>query len=96
MHTPAAFWGMSIAHIGLAVFTVGVGLTSMYTEEHTVRMQVDDTHTVGGYTFEFAELDQVRGPNFNAAQAIFNVSRADDSIGQITAQKRFYDVDRKP
>jgi len=92
MHTPAAFWGMSIAHMGLAVFTVGVALTSMYTEERTVRMQVNDTHSIGGYTFEFVSLEDVRGPNFNAAEGRFDVSRDGRDIGQITAQKRFYDV----
>jgi cytochrome c-type biogenesis protein CcmF len=92
LHTPAAFWGMSIAHMGLAVFTVGVALTSMYTEEQTVRMQVNDTHSVGGYTFKFVSIEDVRGANFNAAEAKLNVSRDDRDLGQITTQKRFYDV----
>ncbi|MFK7855141.1 MAG: heme lyase CcmF/NrfE family subunit [Granulosicoccus sp.] len=92
LHTPAAFWGMSIAHFGLAVFTVGVALTSMYTEEQTVRMQVNDTHEVGGYSFEFASLEDVRGPNYTAAEGRFNVTRQGENLGQISAQKRFYDV----
>lgn len=92
MHTPAAFWGMSIAHMGLAVFTVGVALTSMYTEEQTVRMQINDTHEVGGYGFEFASIEEVRGANFNAAEATFNVRQGDRDLGQVVAQKRFYDV----
>ncbi len=94
LHTPAAFWGMSIAHVGLAVFTVGVSLTSIYTEEQTVRMALDDTHTVGGYTFELTSLDEVRGPNFNAIEGRFAVSRGDKGVSEISAQKRFYDVRR--
>ena len=94
MHTPAAFWGMSIAHLGLAVFTVGVALTSIYTQEQTVRMAVNDTHTIGGYTFTFDSIEDVRGPNYSAAEAIFSVERDGIDIGTIATQKRVYDVRR--
>lgn len=92
LHTPAAFWGMSIAHVGLAVFTVGVALTSIYNREETVRMLVNDTHEVGGYAFTLRSIEMVRGANFDAAEGRFDVSRGNDSVSQITAQKRFYDV----
>lgn len=94
MHTPAAFWGMSVAHLGLAVFTVGVALTSIYTEEQTVRMEINDSHTMGGYTFTFASMEEVRGPNYSAAEASFQVEREGRDVGVIRSQKRVYDVRR--
>jgi len=94
LHTPAAFWGMSIAHMGIAVFTVGVALTSIYTTEETVRLEVDDIHQSGGYTFTLTSLENVRGANFDATEAVFNVDKGDRDVGQITAQKRIYDVRR--
>ncbi|ASJ74946.1 heme lyase CcmF/NrfE family subunit [Granulosicoccus antarcticus] len=94
MHTPAAFWGMSIAHLGLAVFTVGVALTSIYTEEQTVRMDIDGSHTMGGYTFTFKSMEEVRGENYNAAEATFAVERDGQDVGIIKSQKRVYDVRR--
>ncbi len=94
MHTPAAFWGMSVAHLGLAVFTVGVALTSIYTEEQTVRMEINDTHTMGGYTFTFASMEEVRGPNYSAAEARFQVEQDGRDVGVIRSQKRVYDVRR--
>ncbi|MBX2879080.1 MAG: heme lyase CcmF/NrfE family subunit [Granulosicoccus sp.] len=93
-HTPAAFWGMSLAHTGLAVFTVGVALTSIYNHEDTVRMELSDTHTIGAYTFTFTALEEKRGSNFNAVEAVFAVSRNSKDSGEIRAQKRFYDVRR--
>lgn len=57
-------------------------------------MEVNDTHDAGGYTFLFATLKEVRGANFNAVEAQFKVSRDTQYIGEITAQKRFYDVRR--
>jgi len=94
MHTPAAFWGMTVAHLGLAVFTVGVALTSIYTEEQTVRMEINDSHDMGGYTFTFVSLEEVRGPNYSAAEASFQVEREGRDIGLIRSQKRVYDVRR--
>lgn len=94
MHTPAAFWGMSIAHLGIAVFSVGVALVSIYNSEETVRMQVNDTHQAGGYTFTLASISNVRGANFDAYEAAFTVQKNERDIGQIKAQKRVYDVRR--
>ncbi len=94
MHTPAAFWGMTVAHLGLAVFTVGVALTSIYTEEQTVRMEINDSHAMGGYTFTFVSLEEVRGPNYSAAEASFQVERDGRDVGVIRSQKRVYDVRR--
>ncbi|MGQ7844924.1 heme lyase CcmF/NrfE family subunit [Granulosicoccus sp. 3-233] len=94
MHTPAAFWGMTVAHLGLAVFTVGVALTSIYTDEQTVRMEINDTHEMGGYRFTFVSMEEVRGPNYSAAEASFQVERDGRDVGVIRSQKRVYDVRR--
>ena len=80
--------------MGIAVFTVGVALTSIYTTEETVRMEVNDQHQAGGYTFTLSSIEPVRGPNFDAAEGTFDVVRDNRDIGQIIAQKRIYDVRR--
>ena len=92
MHTPGAFWGMTIAHIGIAVFTVGVALTSIYAEEATVRMAPGETHELSDYTIGFVGAKEVRGENYLAMQGEFRVSRDDQSISTIVSEKRAYDV----
>jgi len=94
-HTPAAFWGMTIAHLGIAVFSVGVALVSIYNTEVDLRMAPGDTHTVGGYLFEFNGVEEVRGPNYTAAQGNIVVTRGDESVATLTPQKRVYDVRRE-
>lgn len=94
MHTPAAFWGMTIAHIGIAVFTVGVALTSLYAKEVTVRMSPGETHEVGDYTIGLASISEKRGPNYVAMVGEFQVSRDDSSVSTVTSEKRIYDVRR--
>ena len=92
LHTPAAFWGMSIAHVGIAVFTVGIALTSIFTQEQTVRMAVGDTHVIDDYTFRFDKLEEIRGANYTAAVGVFQISRNAGSDTELRAEKRFYDV----
>jgi len=50
--TPWSFWGMHIAHIGIAVCAVGITMVKGYETEKDVRMRVGDTVAVGGYTFK--------------------------------------------
>ena len=94
MHTPLAFWGMSIAHIGIAVFTIGVALTSIYSSEATVRMSPGDTHDVGDYNIGFSSINEVRGPNYLAMRGEFQISRNSQFVSTIAAEKRIYDVRR--
>jgi len=94
MHTPAAFWGMTIAHIGIAVFTVGVALTSIYAKEETVRMKPGDTHELGQYTIVLNSIEQVRGANYQAIQGDFGISQESQFVGTVISQKRIYDVRR--
>ena len=94
-HTPAAFWGMTIAHLGIAVFTVGVALVSIYNTEVDIRMTSGDTHTIDGYEFKFNGVEQVRGPNYTAAQGSLVVTRNGEEIAVMAPQKRIYDVRRE-
>ena len=94
MHTPAAFWGMTIAHIGMGVFTLGVALTSMFADEQTVRMGVGETHEIAGYEFRFDRIEDVRGANYIATQATFVVTKEQSAVSTLVAEKRIYNVRR--
>ncbi len=94
-HTPAAFWGMTIAHLGIAVFAVGVALVSIYNTEVDIRMTKGDTHTIDGYEFQFEGVEQVLGPNYTAAQGRLVVTREGEQVAVMTPQKRIYNVRRE-
>src|SRR6202158_3039826 len=64
-----SYYGMQVAHIGVAVFIVGITLVSQYNTEKDVRMDVGDTVNVGGYDFKFNGITNVVGPNYRAARA---------------------------
>jgi cytochrome c-type biogenesis protein CcmF len=64
---PAAFWGMQMAHLGMAVFVLGVTMVGGFQSEKDVRMGPGDTVEVGGYTFRFLGVKSAMGPNYKAA-----------------------------
>src|SRR5688500_100041 len=45
-----SYYGMQLAHIGVAVFVVGVTMVTGYQTEQDVRMEIGDTVNAGGYT----------------------------------------------
>src|SRR3954468_6491040 len=61
---PLGYYGMLLAHVGVAIFIIGVTLVKGYETERDVRMQVGDTVDVGGYTFRLDKLTEVQGPNY--------------------------------
>ncbi len=87
---PRAFWGMSLAHAGVAVFIIGVALVKGYESERDVRMFEGDTVTVAGYTFTFNGVKSVRGPNYMADQGDFTLSKDGREIDRLHPEKRKY------
>ncbi|MCX8145724.1 MAG: heme lyase CcmF/NrfE family subunit [Azovibrio sp.] len=66
LRQPRHFWGMHLAHLGVAIFVVGITMVGGYEEEKDVKMGPGDTVSVAGYTFRFLGVQQVQGPNYIA------------------------------
>ena len=64
---PRAQLGMLLAHAGIGVFVIGVTMVKSYEVERDLKMDPGDTALVGGYTFRFDGVGEVRGPNYTAA-----------------------------
>ncbi len=60
--TPRSYYGMLLAHVGIAVFVIGVTLVKGYEAEKDVRMAPGDTVELGGYTFRFDGVKRCEGP----------------------------------
>ena len=93
---PRAWWGMTFAHLGIAVFIVGVTLVKGYETERDVRMAVGDTVTVGGYTFRFAGVRDAAGPNYRAVRGAVDVSRDGRPVRTLHPEKRVYNAQEMP
>ncbi|HSA60766.1 MAG TPA: heme lyase CcmF/NrfE family subunit [Nitrospiraceae bacterium] len=89
---PRAYWGMVLAHCGIAIFIVGVTMVKGFEVEKDLQMNVGDTATIGGYTFRFDGAQEVKGPNYLAARGSFSVTRNGQEVTVMYPEKRFYAV----
>ncbi len=93
---PRGFWGMTVAHLGIAVFTVGITLTSIYSVETDISMAPGDQHDIAGHTFRFEGVVEVRGPNYTAQQGLVTVYQGEDRVTKLRPEKRVYLVNTNP
>jgi cytochrome c-type biogenesis protein CcmF len=93
---PRAFWGMTIAHLGVAVFIVGVTMVKGYETERDVRMGIGDSVSVGGYAFRFDGTREVNGPNYRGHRGSVDVSRDGKHIETLYPEKRIYHAQQMP
>jgi cytochrome c-type biogenesis protein CcmF len=86
----ASYYGMHIAHIGIAVFVIGVTLVRGYETERDVRLAIGESVTERGYTFKFIEIAEKPGPNYAAIEGRFEVSRDNRVVEILASEKRNY------
>jgi cytochrome c-type biogenesis protein CcmF len=93
---PRSLLGMSVAHLGVGVFTLGVCVTSAFSIELDVAMGPGDTREMAGYTFEFRGTRDTEGPNYSAVEGEVIVTRDGEQVTILRPQKRVYRVQRNP
>jgi cytochrome c-type biogenesis protein CcmF len=85
-----SFIGMQIAHLGIAIFVIGVTMVGAYQEEKDVRMLAGDTVSVGGYQIQLEGVEQVPGPNYQAMRGTFTLSKNGATQAILYPEKRNY------
>ena len=85
-----SFIGMQVAHLGIAVFVIGVTMVGAYQEEKDVRMLAGESVSVGGYDIQLQGVNSVPGPNYKAMQGTFLLSRNGKLEATMYPEKRSY------
>jgi cytochrome c-type biogenesis protein CcmF len=93
---PVSFYGMSIAHIGVAVFIVGVTVSNTFSVEKDIRMEPYKPIELAGHHFAFEGTTPYNGPNYKADQGNIKVFKDNDLIAELQPQKRSYSVQKMP
>ena len=91
-----AHYGMVLAHLGVAVFVVGVTLVKGYESEKDVRMKPGDVTELGGYVFQLEGVGRALGPNYTSARATMRVTRDGRPVTTLYPEKRIYTVQEMP
>ncbi len=87
-----SYYGMHCAHLGIAVFIIGVTLVNGYETEKDVRMDIGSTVTTGGYEFRFNGTNNVVGPNYSAVRGEIDVLKNGEIIRDLQPEKRTYNA----
>jgi cytochrome c-type biogenesis protein CcmF len=89
--TPA-FYGMLLAHLGLAVFVIGVTMVKGYESEQDVRVDLGQTLKIDGLDFRFDGAKAEMGPNYESMKGTFYISKNGKEVITLYPEKRFYPV----
>jgi cytochrome c-type biogenesis protein CcmF len=87
---PAGFWGMTVAHLGVGLFTLGITGVESYRIEKDISLGAGETTTLSGYEFRFEGTKDVKGPNYDAIEGTVVLSRDGREVTTLHPQKRFY------
>ncbi len=93
---PLAFTGMTLAHLGVALFVAGVTMVMTYEKEKDLRMEPGQTYEMSGYEFKFLGTRKVQGPNYIADEGRIEVYRNGKLINELNPQKRIYEDQNNP
>jgi cytochrome c-type biogenesis protein CcmF len=88
--------GMSVAHIGVGLFAIGVTVTQSYRIETDIALKPGESTTLKGYEFHFNSTRMVRGPNYDAVESEVLITRDGREVATLHPQKRVYRVQRSP
>jgi cytochrome c-type biogenesis protein CcmF len=93
--TPAVL-GMSVAHIGVGLFVLGVTMVNTFGIETDRALRPGDSIEIGKYQYEMRELRDVQGPNYTAREAVIEIRRNGEFVSEVRPQKRQYLVQKSP
>jgi cytochrome c-type biogenesis protein CcmF len=93
---PRGFVGMSLAHVGVGIFILGVAFTNAFSTDRDVRMGPGDSETLSGYRFEFDGVSEHAGPNYSAERATLRVFRGEKQVATLFPEKRLYPIQSQP
>ena len=83
------YYGMHLAHFGLAVMVVGIVGVSNYSNEEDMLMTVGQTYELGDYQVKLNAVNTLDGPNYKATQGEIEFKK-DGESHVLKPEKRFY------
>ncbi|MDH3527700.1 MAG: heme lyase CcmF/NrfE family subunit, partial [Gammaproteobacteria bacterium] len=91
-----SYYGMVVAHFGVALFVVGVTVVTLFDVEQDIRMSPGQTVALAGHNFIFEGVEDHRGPNYRADRGTIRVYKGDREVAVLHPEKRTYLVQSKP
>ncbi|UVE19745.1 heme lyase CcmF/NrfE family subunit [Pseudomonas sp. LS44] len=87
-----SYWGMQLAHLGIAVCALGVVLSSQGSAERDLRLAPGESLELAGYQFVFEGAKHFEGANFTSDKGTIRVIEDGEEIAVLHPEKRLYTV----
>ena len=89
---PRSFYGMALAHTGVAILIVGIAASTAWKVEKIQVMRVGDTVAVAGYGVTLKNVEEaVAGPNYTAERATFEAVRNGRVVAVLRPERRQFE-----
>jgi len=88
LSVPAAILGMSVAHIGLGLFVLGITFVESNTLERDIALKPGGSTQLGDYAFRFDGVESIEGPNYEGLRGTVTVTRKGAPVTVLHPEKR--------
>jgi cytochrome c-type biogenesis protein CcmF len=92
---PRGAWGMTLAHIGLGVWVIGVACVGSFSTEKDARLKPGDALELSGYSFTLVGAGEHPGPNYTAERAEIRVAHDGRPVSTLYPEKRLYTAQQR-
>ena len=89
---PGAFWGGSLAHLGVGVAVLGMVGTSLWVTQAQAVMRPGDTVTVGPYALRFDGVTEGTVANYATETGRFALLDGEREVATLYPERRWYPV----
>ena len=86
------YLGMTVAHLGVAIFIAGITGSTLWKIEKIKTLKVGEKILLNNYSLSFDGIKKIRGKNYIGHEAEFNLYKKNKFIKTLKPQKRFYPV----
>ncbi len=87
---PRAAWGMTVAHLGVAMLVLGITVSETWQIEVQQVMKPGEVAKVGPVEYRFLGVQPIKGPNYTAQQGRFEVLENGRVVREMRPAQRRY------
>lgn len=89
-HLPRAAWGMTVAHLGVALLVMGITVSETWQVEVQQVMKPGETVQVGPVQYRFLGVSPYKGPNYTAQRGRFEILEGGQVVDELRPAQRRY------
>jgi cytochrome c-type biogenesis protein CcmF len=82
--------GMTIAHVGVGLFALGITFVKSNSVELDVALKSGQSAQVGGYQFRYEGVENIEGPNYEGVRGTVSVSQGGRPVTVLHPEKRHF------